>query len=101
MIPDCGRGRLVKRGSKKTLLEGYRLEYMSMQLFGRYNRAGSGIGSKSLRWRFASFKEAPIVYAAVKKLMADQIQPPKNGRNEFHGPNTDTAIDLSSTGLLH
>lgn len=34
-----------------------------MQLFGRSNRAGGEIDSKSLRWSFSSFKGDPILYA--------------------------------------
>lgn len=41
-------------------------EYLSMLLFGRYNRAGGDIGSKSLSWILASFKGVPIVYATQK-----------------------------------
>lgn len=46
-----------------------------MQLFGRSNRAGGDIGSNSLRWRFASFKGAPIVHSTQmsEEYGSDQV----------------------------
>lgn len=51
---------------KKPCLGDLVWKFLSVPLFGRYNRAGGDIGLKGLSWNLASFKGTPLVYATHK-----------------------------------